>query len=147
MLCCTVLQVCSRLGLDCGVKVVEDGRYCLVWPRPQPTQATQQQQQQQQQQEQQQQQQDQQVEQLAQAAAMQQQTLLSVGGDACVVDVYGEGALLPVREVRTRLSVALQHRYLPSHIPVGTLTCSCVSLGQDFHGQWQHIGWRSDLIG
>lgn len=88
--------MCSRLGLDCGVKVVEDGRYCLVWPTPRTTQNTQQQQQQQGPQ---QQQQALQVGQPEQATVLQQQTLLSVGGDACVVDVYGEGALLPVREV------------------------------------------------
>jgi hypothetical protein len=104
------VQVCGRLGLQCGFKVVEEGRYCLLWPQPhasqqqrgsqelqQPQQPPQQQQQQglsapheqeqppsstQQQQQQQ-----------------QQQTLLSVGGEPCVVDVYGEGALLPVREV------------------------------------------------
>lgn len=77
------LQVCSRLGLDCGVKVVEDGRYCLLWPRP----AKQPQQQEQQE--------------VQQEGTPGQQTLLSVGGDACVIDVYGEGALLPVREVST----------------------------------------------
>jgi hypothetical protein len=27
---------------------------------------------------------------------------LSVGGEPCVVDVYGEGALLPVREVSSK---------------------------------------------
>lgn len=93
-----MLQVCSRLGLECGVKVVEEGRYCLVWPRP----TGQQQQQQQtlpQPQPQLEAQQRQQPAVQQDEAVTQQQTLLSVGGDACVLDVYGEGALLPVREV------------------------------------------------
>lgn len=97
--------------MDCGIKVVEEGRYCLVWPRPAAAPHEEQQQQQQrvslQQAPGQQQQQDvvggagqHEVQQL-QGIYPRRQTLLSVGGDACVVDVYGEGALLPVREVRT----------------------------------------------
>lgn len=103
------LQVCSRLGMNCGVKVVEEGRYCLVWPRPAAAPHEEQEQHQRvslQQAPGQQQQQDaaagagqQEVQQLL-GTYPQRQTLLSVGGDACVVDVYGEGALLPVREVR-----------------------------------------------
>lgn len=78
---------------------MEDGRYCLVWPQPAPSQQQHQQQvgesasiaasQEQQQHPQQQQQ-----------PVSQQQTLLSIGGEACVIDVYGEGAVLPVKEVR-----------------------------------------------
>lgn len=59
-----VLQVCSRLGMTLGFKVLEEGRYCLVWPK-----------------------------------SDEQQQLLMAAGEACVVDVYGRGALLTVKEV------------------------------------------------
>lgn len=65
-LCGLSLQVCSRLGLSLGFKVLDEGRYCLVWPR-----------------------------------SGQQQRLLMAGGQACVVDVYGKGALLTAKEVST----------------------------------------------
>eukprot|EP00878_Enallax_costatus_P017633 GHUV01018527.1.p1 GENE.GHUV01018527.1~~GHUV01018527.1.p1 ORF type:complete len:426 (+),score=190.14 GHUV01018527.1:1236-2513(+) len=58
------LEVCSRLGLSLGFKVLDEGRYCLVWPR-----------------------------------SGEQQQLLMAAGEACVVDVYGKGALLTVKEV------------------------------------------------
>lgn len=44
--------------------MLEEGRYCLVWPK-----------------------------------SGQQQQLLIAAGEACVVDVYGHGALLTVKEV------------------------------------------------
>lgn len=61
-------QVCCRLGLTLGFKVLDEGRYCLVWPK-----------------------------------AGEQQHLLMAAGEACVVDVYGKGALLTVNEVRHQL--------------------------------------------
>jgi hypothetical protein len=60
-----LLQVCSRLGLQLGFKVLESGRYCLAWPQSESG----------------------------------QQHPLTAAGEACVLDVYGKGALLTVKEV------------------------------------------------
>jgi hypothetical protein len=60
-----LLQVCSRLGLQLGFKVLESGRYCLAWPQSEGG----------------------------------QQHPLTAAGEACVLDVYGKGALLTVKEV------------------------------------------------
>eukprot|EP00882_Tetradesmus_deserticola_P011815 GHRQ01012506.1.p1 GENE.GHRQ01012506.1~~GHRQ01012506.1.p1 ORF type:complete len:401 (+),score=198.88 GHRQ01012506.1:357-1559(+) len=74
------LEVCSRLDLDLGFKVLEGGRYCLAWPKGQG----------------------------------EQQRPLSAAGEACVLDVYGKGALLTVKEATELFGVTTEELFAGS---------------------------------
>ncbi|WIA13413.1 hypothetical protein OEZ85_006993 [Tetradesmus obliquus] len=74
------LEVCSRLDLPLGFKVLEGGRYCLAWPRGEEG----------------------------------QQHPLTAAGEACVLDVYGKGALLTVKEATELFAVTSEELFAGS---------------------------------
>ncbi|KAF8058126.1 hypothetical protein HT031_005786 [Scenedesmus sp. PABB004] len=67
------LEVCARVGLAMGFKVLDGGRYTLVWPRDETSGGG---------------------------------SLLSAGGEACLVDPYGGGALITVKEAAELFAVS-----------------------------------------